>query len=260
MSGFVEGLAAESDHNEVSQSEIPHLSDLYALEVPGEVVEERGRTVERIGDIEKARAIYEKQGQNELGYTGTCGLATIAGLLRMLGVEVTENDIVKYAQENDLCLWRDQPPYFQGATTIPQQRAILAAAGVPTITIDADDGLSLDRVAQAVESGQLVLAGLNAGNLWREEIGGSEGEQAHRNHYQDGQANHAVAVVGVARDVHTHEITGFYINDTGVGSHSLGAGQFISAETMHKALIKDEYGDISGAGLVVSDLPAAATV
>jgi hypothetical protein len=61
--------------------------------------------------------------------------------------------------------------------------------------------MDLDSIAQAVEEGRGVILGVNCYFL---------------NDIHKGlNANHAISVVGTARSTSTHEVMGFYINDTG---------------------------------------------
>ena len=65
----------------------------------------------------------------------------------------------------------------------------------------AGGGMEIDEIAEAVESGRGVIMGVNHRilNGW----------------FGDITADHAITVVGTARDIHTHDVQGFYINDTG---------------------------------------------
>jgi hypothetical protein len=68
---------------------------------------------------------------------------------------------------------------------------------------------------------------VNAGVLWNQP-----------NAVENGQANHAVTVIGVARDQKTGDVAGFYVNDSGRPGHLEDAGRFISSEVMEKCYIE----------------------
>jgi hypothetical protein len=195
------------------------------VEVPKPVVVENGMV--RIGDIERAKRTYEQQ------VGGTCGLASIAGLLRFLGFENVQNtQVVEFAKENSLVT-------DERGGTYPQHRIeILRLLGVPSHLETFWDPVNpnLERLAHVIESGEGAIISVNAGVLWREELGGAEGEKEYRNNFETGGHNHIVEVVGLQRDPGTGELRGFYINDTGVGK-AKGAGAFISLKTMQEALV-----------------------
>jgi hypothetical protein len=75
--------------------------------------------------------------------------------------------------------------------------------------------------------GHGVIIAVNAGVLWNQP-----------NAVENGQANHAVTVIGVARDQKTGDVAGFYVNDSGRPGHLEDAGRFISSEVMEKCYIE----------------------
>jgi hypothetical protein len=75
-----------------------------------------------------------------------------------------------------------------------------------------DYKVSEENIAALVESGRGVIAGVNAGYLW--------GSHPSSSAYGDGNANHAIQIIGTGRDRSTNEINGFFINDTGRGLKS----------------------------------------
>jgi hypothetical protein len=249
------GLAAEMPSGEIGRPEI------QPLEVTPQGAWEAGREVVRYGDVERAKQIYEAQGANEYGFRGTCGLASVAGALRMLGLDVTEDDVVQLAV-------RGRPPLCEissdlrraGGTTEGDQVELLRRFGISSHveTFSGPDASSLERLAEAIEDGQAVIANVNGGTLWREELGGERGAAAYRDHFDGGIRNHAIEVVGVARDASTSEIVGFYINDTGT-EKAAGAGRFISVATMRDALIGTPGFPADGS-IIVTDLSRATPV
>jgi hypothetical protein len=233
--------------------EQPELGRVFASEVPHATVTESGREIIRTGDVELAKRTWEPQGRNDLAYGATGGLATSANCLRMFGVDVSEQDAVRHAAVNGLCRV-GAAAQTSGGTTATDQVSFLKAFGVP---VHLKVMAVLEQIIEAVRDGQGVLVDVNAGALWRDEIEGTEAEQAYRDHYQDGTANHVVQVVGVATDRATSELVGFYVNDAGLHD---GAGRFVSAQAMEAAAIGGPEQPVFGS-IITTDLarrPAAA--
>ena len=213
--------------------------NIPTLEVPAIETLERDRSVIQVGDIDHARQVWEQQGHNQFGFQGTCGLASIAAELRLFGVQISEREVVDYAVANGLCeLSLD--PAKAGGVTFDQQVQILQHFGVPA---HAQFILGNAEVADAIARGQGVLVSLNAGPLWYEECADYITTQGLVDAFGNHLNNHGVEVVGYDVDPKTKEITGFFVNDTGVPN---GAAHFVSAEA---------FGRATGNGvMVVTDL------
>lgn len=194
-----------------------------------------GRETVIIGDVSGVADFNHQQGDNDAGFNGTCGLVSCEDVLRQYGVDVTENDIVEHAIENNECAV-DSDPEKAGGTTSDQRAQILNDFGIPAHT---EKGQSLEDLASDIERGSSVIVAANAGYLWNDP-----------NAYDTGQSNHAVVVTGVARDPQTGEIQGFFINDSGTGS----AGQFVDAATMQAAYVE------TGGSAVVTDVVVGSVV
>jgi hypothetical protein len=205
-------------------------ANLFALEVPQTETSEAGREVIRIGDVDLAKRTWEQQGCNGLGYGATSGLAAVANCLRMLGLDITEQEAVQYAADHGLCNI-GATTRTSGGTAASDQLSFLKAFGVP---VQLKVMEKLEQIVEAVLGGQGVLVDVNAGVLWHEEAEGAGGDQAYRDHYQNGAANYVIQVVGIANDRQTNELIGFYVNDTGIAD---GAGRFVSAQVMQAAAI-----------------------
>jgi hypothetical protein len=178
-----------------------------------------GREALVIGYVERFKDFNHPQGDNRLGFQGTCGIVSCEDVLRQFGVEVTESQLVEYAVQRDLCT-TDGSPSECGGTTILDQARILDDWGVPATP---EQSGSLEGLASQVEEGRGVIAEVNAGVLW---------DQAES--YGDGSWNHAIVITGVARDAQTGEVLGFFINDSGKPE----SGRFIDAPTMQQAFIE----------------------
>lgn len=181
-----------------------------------------GRETVIIGDVEKSKDFVTPQGDNPYGFKGTCGLVSVAGVLRQFGQEhITEADVVKSAVKHKLCYVDKNNMDFSGATAPEDQAKLLSNAGVSARleTLDSSDDL-----AQRVGEGRGVIIQVNAGHLWND-----------AQYLESGQANHAVVVTGVAKDPNTGEIQGFFINDS--GPPNADRGKFIDANQMQNAWI-----------------------
>jgi len=171
-----------------------------------------GRRTIVTGDVEGCKKFNHRQGDNPYDYKETCGLVSCEGVLRQFGVNVTEADVVKYAATRGLC----SPG---GGTTEYTQAQIISDFGVPARPEKLG---SFERLAQCVGEGRGIIIAVNAGVLWND-----------GNYFDNGQANHAIVVTGVARDPVTDQIQGFFINDSGTGPQD--SGRFIDVNTMQNA-------------------------
>jgi hypothetical protein len=177
-----------------------------------------GREVAVIGDVETFSEYCHEQGDNPYGYDGTCGLCSCEGIMRQFGIEVTEADVVAYAIAHGLCSMEGSSDK-RGGTSVLEQARILSDFGVPA---HYETSRSLEDLAASLEQGRGVIVGLDCGVLWDDA------------NYYAGRANHAVTPIGVARDLETGQIQGFYVNDTGTGE----SGRFVDAATMDEAWVK----------------------
>ncbi|GJD19175.1 hypothetical protein RIVM261_041310 [Rivularia sp. IAM M-261] len=193
-----------------------------------------GRETVIIGDVEKSKDFVTPQGDNPYDFRGTCGLVSVAGVLRQFGQEhITEADVVKYAVEHrpPLCDVSNNMD-FSGGTTMEQQAKLLGDAGV---SARPERLGSLDALAECVSEGRGVIIQVNAGRLWNNDP----------QSFDNGQANHAIVVTGVAKDPNTGEIQGFFINDS--GAPNADRGKFIDANQMQDAWVS------TGAQAVVTE-------
>lgn len=203
-------------------------------------VEDLGEVLVGGNPFEVGEQLNDCQGDNELGFRCCCGLTTVSNILKMAGVEVDENEVVKYAAENGLCRftpWTN--PADCGGTTRLDRSELLSRFGLEnSIFRDMNGNASLEAVAGYVEEGRGVDMDLNSGYAWGvpEFIG-------------DGSMNHSVTVTGTARDPETGELLGLYVCDSGqlnIDSRAF----FLSVDTLF-----DCYLDAYGAGVVVTDNP-----
>lgn len=192
-----------------------------------------GREAIVIGDVQQLADLGHRQGANTLGFEGTCGICSCEGVLRQFGIEVTESELVEHAALNGECaIVLDLEKC--GGTSGFDQAEILRDHGVPAHMEQVD---SLEDVAEHLEQGRAVIAQVNCGVLWND-----------GNYFDDGGANHAIVVTGVARSPETGEVIGVFVNDSGTGQ----AGRLVDATEMRAAWLD------AGGFAVVTDISTAA--
>jgi hypothetical protein len=172
-----------------------------------------GREALIYGDVAALAEGLHQQGENSYHFGNTCGLCACAGVLRQMGLDVIEDDVVRQAVASKEC-WTGDNPAESGGTWADSQVRLLNDFGVPAHLESME---SLEELAAVVEQGRGVMIATNAGMLWDD--GDAIG---------NGRANHSVQVTAVALDPLTAETLGFYINDSGIGA----AGHFHDAETI----------------------------
>jgi Ca2+-binding RTX toxin-like protein len=140
-------------------------------------------------------------------YQGTCALTSIANLFAEARMDVTEDQVVSYAVQHNLCTTTQQAtdPYRLGGSNIYQQMAVLSGLGMAT-TSSAGVNFSLSSIAQEIKEGHGIIIGVNAGVLWDDD-----------NYNSGGSVNHIITVSGIVYSADNTEILGFYICDSGRG-------------------------------------------
>lgn len=193
------------------------------------------------GDPEGVAQILDCiQGDAVEGAEGTCGLTSIANICRLAGMDVTEGEVVTFALENDLCHYDPWHPEHTGGVGDAAAVEILNDYGIDVGCYDANS-YDVEMLAQAIESGRGVMAGVDAGALWD--------NPSHTNSISGHRiANHFVTMTGVARDAETGQVAGFYICDSGDGE----ACRYITVEDFHEVCGAD---DIETDNYLITDEP-----
>jgi hypothetical protein len=164
-----------------------------------------GKQVVQLGDVDAGKAYFHKQGQNDYGYQGTCGLVSVGDVINQFGNPVTENDVVHYAVDHKLCNVVAGQPTASGGTTMVDQSKILTGMGTPA---HIELGDTLEGLGRDLEEGHGVIIAVNAGELWNRS-----------SYYDNGAPNHAVTLTGVAADPNTGKTVGVWVNDSGAGNY-----------------------------------------
>lgn len=152
------------------------------------------------------------QGNNDYYKDGTCALAGTGARLQTAGSAYGENEVVGYASTHENEYGR--PLCDDAGGTFPEDiPTIWGHFGMPAYN---DYSKNLESIAEAVEHGQAVQVGVNAGKLWeRDNAEGFVLNNPENDCYGDGGANHAINIMSCERNAVTGNITHFYINDTG---------------------------------------------
>jgi hypothetical protein len=179
-----------------------------------------------------------QQGDNAYGYQSDCGLVSVSNILQLSGIDATEDDVVQTAIDNGWCNNDPMlPPEARGGVNDEYLIALLDHYGIDAQAYyPGEAGGTYEDIAAALENGQCVTMGVNAGYLWND-----------ANYINDGSANHQIVVTSAARDAETGEITGFYICDSGRWADGDNC-RYVSVEEMDAC-----YASISGASVVVTD-------
>lgn len=189
-----------------------------------------GHDVLVVGDVEHCKDFCHRQGDNNYGFQGTCGLCSTQDILNQFGVPVSENDVVHYASDHHLCTTDGTDNAMKGGTYDWQQAQILNDYGVPA---HVETGGQLEDLDAAILEGRGVIIEVNAGILWNDS-----------RYYDTGQSNHAIVVTGIARDPETGMTEGYYVNDSGSGQ----AGNYVDVDTMDSMWIG------TGGNYVITDV------
>lgn len=196
--------------------DIPSVND---FDVPQRIeIRSDGTEVIVIGEPQKWAEIGHIQGDNGLGFKGTCGLVSCETVIKQFDIEVSESEIVDLAARHGWCV-TDGSSSQCGGTQFSDMVSILDHYDIVAHEETVD---SLEDIASFIDEGRTMIVGVNAGILWDDV-----------NSYDFGQANHAIVVTGYERDIKTGVITGVYINDSGSGDF----GKLIDVQTMQDSFV-----------------------
>ncbi len=168
------------------------------------------------------------QGDNPYLAKGNCGLVSISNALRRIGIDVTEDDVTKYAIEKGLCAFNAYGDVCSnGGTWAELRQQIMRGFGVESDVCYSWSNGSLENIAAAIDRGEGVVISVNSDLLYGNDMGCVP---------QAGQflSNHCVAVTGIAREAGTGEIKGVFIADSGRGKPE-DACRYLTTEEFHEA-------------------------
>ena len=171
---------------------------------------------------------FYSQGNNEFGFTGTCGPTSIAsGVNRVLGeMRFTENDVLTEAIQNDLCDVVPGSPADSGGTSTGEFVQLyerindLSGNRLKIERFDYDQVLSMEEVAQRLDAGSTVHVAVDADTLWGESTAGMMGTPDISK-----ATDHWITVTDAVRDEHG-AVTGFRVIDSGGGVDYVDAATY----------------------------------
>ena len=143
---------------------------------------------------EEKRAVLELNQGKVPGYKGTCGICSCVNVLRLAGMEITEEEVVRYAKAKKLCQNGLFNTRANGGTGPKERQKILADYGVDSSI----EECSVERMAEYVSQGKGVIISVNAFELWGYGVGGL----------------HAITVTSVVKN-RKGGIVGFFVADSG---------------------------------------------
>lgn len=159
--------------------------------------------------------LHKEQGTAYSNFQGTCGLCSCANILRLAGVNATEEQMINFAATTDnpwrvgykLCAVGFPNPGHNGGTTPEERQQILAHFGIQSDIVPLSDMKSgilyndaLLTISDHVCAGRGVILSVYAKVLW------------HNDPY-DRNGRHAVSVTSVKKDINGN-LLGFYICDS----------------------------------------------
>lgn len=175
--------------------------------------------------------LYKKQGSARMMFQGTCGLCSCANVLRLAGVNVTEEQMIAFASNSTapnsiekLCETGHINPSRNGGTNPEGRRCILEHFGIDSGLFDVElDKMgggtqnTMSSIADMVSAGKGVILSVHADMLWHDAPYGI-------NDY------HAVTVTSVKKDSFGN-VLGYYICDS-----ALGGTSFYTTEKLRRSL------------------------
>ena len=120
---------------------------------------------------ETGKGLDFSQGKKS-GYASTCGCVSCVNVLRLAGVDITEETVVEYASTHTgtygtpLCETGNFDPFANGGTTHNDRKEILAAYGVESELVPA----TKDDLVKSVCAGKGVIASVRSDYLYYKKI------------------------------------------------------------------------------------------
>jgi hypothetical protein len=242
-SPLVDALSEEADTPETpAKHSASHR--IVAAEPPGQVSE--ASLITKVGAPDKYEKFWKRQGQNDFGFTGTCGVASGVFVLRQYGapevadderIAVTEKTMLEFMEQVELSpgqVLSDGEQVYDysnrdgwvtkemldndGATTLAE---LPHALNQFHLMASVRDGLTCEQLPEFVRNRQAVILAVNAGPL-------------HDTPAQNPKEfNHAVCLTGAAMNP-AGKLLGFFINDSGASNREMGAGRFVEIDTFRE--------------------------
>lgn len=180
--------------------------------------------------FEVGKKLDAVQGDNRYDIQGDGGLVSVCNLLRMAGMDVNENQIIRQAMKKNLCDGED------GSTTGLSRMKLLESYGISSTLYDAQSPFgSVDNIAKYVEAGHGVLISVNSGYAWDK-----------AEYVMNGTSNHCLVVTGTVREPITGLLEGLIVCDSGLGQ---------STRYMSWQQVFDSFAKVPNASMLVTNDP-----
>ncbi len=173
--------------------------------------------------LEMAQFLYASQGSAYDNIKGTCGLCSVANVLRLSGVNIGEKEVIDYAMtEKGLVEYDPYNPDASGGTGPQSRQTILEHFGISSgiFPVKMNNGVAsqetINEIANHIADGRGVILSVHADYLY---YGRSMNDDYH-----------AVTVSSVVKDS-KGIVSGFYIADSNTGTKYYSAQQIQNALT-----------------------------
>ena len=170
------------------------------------------------------------QGNNDLGYEGTCGPTSLSNSLnRVTGTDrFSENEMVKTAADNNLCCTSGSPENCGGTST----KNIVELVGKVTVPEDNittevyeyDNALSVDELADKLkDSNTVAMVGVDSSTLWD-----NRGDVTNSSLFGNVESDYSDHWIMVDKPVYGEDgkLEGFNIVDSGGGESYVDRDKF----------------------------------
>ncbi len=251
----------DTETDSVDAMEQPETDSVDAMEQPET---ERGFDDYELCVIEENPDFYDTgsfylQGINEYGYEGTCGPTSQANAINKLldSNEMTENNILSIAVENDLCR-TDGNAEDCGGTSTEEFMDLYSKVNeeiggkINTELFEFANAPDIEEVARKLDEGCVLNVAVDAAALWGQE---RDYQNALNLYSKDFFSDHWITVTNAHRD-DSGNISGFDIIDSG------GGEDYVSADKYNEICFgTDEHRVIDPTAIVLSkaDLPGDPT-
>jgi len=159
--------------------------------------------------LDIAEDLINNQGNNKKNWKDTCGICCIANVLRLAGVNSTEQEVLDYYRKSLAVLSVRLRGGTKGATNSESRQAILKHYGIESILVLSlcnkenkakDEAEVINEIAEYVEQGKGVIISVNSSDYDKSRCTSND-------------VNHALLVTGVVKSCEG-TIVGFFIHDS----------------------------------------------
>ena len=191
---------------------------------------------------ESQTILISKQGQADKEYQGTCGITSVANVLRQLGVmDATEKDVLEMALKHGVCRTKEEMEKRFELGLCKKREDVVAESGGTTnsslLTLMHSYGLkaakvpemTIQNIVDCLEKGGTMMMSVRSKYIKEPYMHeGKEGKKIPTKITSKRLKDHWVTVTGIEKNRYTGEISGIFIQDT--GGHNSSSNLFIPVE------------------------------